>query len=108
MIKMLKRTRIEIVVDAALVRRIRDIAAAAGTVGFTITPIIGGADMHGRWVEDHVTGGAANKVVFATIVDADAAPQVIEALGPAMDDYGLTITTSQIEVVDPLSVEVGN
>lgn len=103
--KTVKRTRIEILVDTPLIRRIRDIAAKAGTDGFTVTPILGGADMHGRWVEDHVTGGAANKVMFTTVVDADAAPRVIEALGTAMDDYGLSITTSQIEVVVPGSLD---
>ena len=99
MVATFARKRIEILVDAPLLRRVRDIASDAGISGYTLLPTLGGGSDHGRWQEDQVTGGAGSKVMFTTIVDDDSAAQFLSALKPILDEYGLIVTMATVEVM---------
>ena len=54
-----QRRKIEILVDAPLVRRIAAAAEVAGVTGYTLLPTLGGAGQGGRWLDDQVTGAEA-------------------------------------------------
>ncbi len=93
------RKKIEILVDAPLLRRIRDLAEECGVPGYTVLPTLGGGGRQGRWLDDQVTGGAGTKVVFATVVGNGVAERFLTALEPLLDEYGLMVTVSAVEVM---------
>ena len=96
-----KRRKIEILVDTPLLRRIRQLADDIGLPGYTLFRTLGGEGGQGRWRDDQVTGGAGSKVLFTTIVDEAHADALVDALTPLLDEYGLIMTISTVEVVRP-------
>jgi len=99
MVATFARKKIEVLVDAPLLRRVRDIASDAGISRHTLLPTLGGGGDQGRWLEDQVTGGAGSKVLFTTIVDDDSAARFLSALKPILDEYGLIVTMTTVEVL---------
>lgn len=93
-----QRRKLEILVDAPLVRRITAAAEAAGVSGYTLLPAAGGAGRGGRWSDDQLTGAEA-KLMFMTITTADKAVALIDALAPLLDSHGLLLIASEVEVV---------
>ena len=92
------KIRIEILVDAPLVRRITEAAESVGVTGYTLMRTIAGSGRGGRWIEDQLTG-AQTKVVFVTVTGPRRADALIEALKPVLDSHGLMLTRSEVEVV---------
>ncbi|MEM9330463.1 MAG: hypothetical protein AAGA53_04000 [Pseudomonadota bacterium] len=90
--------RIEVFVDQPLLRRIRDVAAEAGVVEYTILPTLGGQGERGRWHDDQVTGGAGSKVILLTYVSEEIAVKFLELLQPLMEEYGLFVASSNSEI----------
>ena len=99
--KMIKKNsrRIEIFVDQALLRRIRDLAEEMGIEEYILLPTLGGKTRHGRWHDDQVTGGAGSKVIFLAYLNEDRANEIIGALQPLMKEYGLFIASSNAEII---------
>lgn len=93
-----RRRKIEILVDAPLLRRVTAAAEAAGLTGYTLLPALGGAGHRGRWSDDQVTGAEA-KILFWAIMDAAKAAALVDALAPLLDSHGLLLASSDVEVV---------
>jgi nitrogen regulatory protein PII len=93
-----QRRKIEILVDAPLVRRIVAAAEAAGVTGYTLLPTLGGAGHRGRWSDDQLTGAEA-KVMFVTIANDAKADALVDALAPLLESHGLILVTSLVDVV---------
>lgn len=94
----ISKIKIEILVDAPLVRRVTELAEGAGVTGYTLMRTIAGAGRGGRWSEDQISG-AQTKIVFVTITGPRRAEALIEALKPVLDSHGLMLTKSTVEVV---------
>lgn len=92
------RKRIEILVDAPLVRRVTAAADAAGVKGYTLLPTLSGRGSSSTWSEDQVSG-AATKQIFMTVTNDATAERLIAALVPLLDTYGLVLTVGTVEVV---------
>lgn len=90
--------RIEVLVDAPLARKVRARLDELGTTGYTVLPTVGGRGRSGPWWEDQVSG-ASNKLWFQIICTDKVADDVTEALAPFLEDYGLVLTISTVEVV---------
>jgi nitrogen regulatory protein PII len=93
-----KRKKIEVMVDMPLARRVIEAAERVGIGAHTLMPTISGSGSHGGWSDDQLSGAAA-KVMFVTITSAEKASALIEALAPLLDDYGLMLVASDVEVV---------
>jgi hypothetical protein len=93
-----RRRRIDILVDAPLMRRVTAAADAAGVSGYTISPTLSGMGTHGRWSDDQLTGAAA-KQWFVTVTAAEKADALVDALVPLLDTHGLLLMLSDVEVV---------
>ena len=99
MVRTHSRKRIEILVDLPLLRRIRMLAQDVEIGGHTIQRVLEGSGEGGRWTDDRVTGGAGSKVVFSTIVDEESAERFLTVLEPLLEEYGLMVTLSTVEVI---------
>jgi hypothetical protein len=100
MVTTVPRRKIEILVDAPLVRRVVDAAEAVGVTGYTLLPTLGGAGSGGRWSDDQVSGAEA-KVMFVTITDGTKAAALTSALAPLLQSYGLILVSGDVDVVRP-------
>jgi len=97
MIHTTPRRRIEVLVDAPLVRRVVAAATAAGVTGYTILPTLGGAGERGAWTDE--ISGAETKVIFLTVASEEKAAMLIDALTPLLESHGLILLTSVVDVV---------
>lgn len=98
MTQMAARRRIEVLVDAPLVRRVAAAAASVGVTRYTLLPTLGGAGERGAWSDDQVSGADA-KVIFLTVTSEEKAAALIDALTPLLESYGLILMTSVVDVV---------
>lgn len=92
------RKRIEILVDTPLAPLIIQAAADAGIAGYTLIAVQSGAGRSGAWREDRVTG-VGTKSIFLTVASVEKASRLVDFLKPHLDDYGLLLTLSDVEVV---------
>jgi nitrogen regulatory protein PII len=93
-----KRKKIEVMVDMPLARRVIEAAERVGINAHTLLPTISGSGSHGSWSDDQLSGAEA-KVMFVTITSDEKASALIHALAPLLDDYGLMLVASDVEVV---------
>jgi len=98
MVSTVQRRKIEILVDAPLVRRIVSAAEAAGVTGYTLLPTLGGAGHGGRWRDDQVSGAEA-KVMFVTIANEAKAAALTDMLAPLLESHGFLLVSSIVDVV---------
>lgn len=92
-------TKLEILVDEPLRKRIRTVAENLQLHGYTFHPVSGGADESGRWLADTVTGGAGSKTLFVIVLIPEEAENFLKALAPLIDEYRLVITATDVSVI---------
>jgi nitrogen regulatory protein PII len=93
-----RRKKIEVMVDMPLARRVIEAAERVGIAAHTLMPTVSGSGSHGSWSDDQLSGAEA-KVMFVTITSEEKASALIDALAPLLDDYGLMLVASDVEVV---------
>lgn len=98
MTETVKRRRIEVLVDALLVRHVVAAAKTADIAGYTILPTSGGQGRGGHWSDDQISG-AQVKVLFLTVTNAAKEAAFVEAIAPLLDSHGLILLLSDVEVV---------
>ena len=97
MIETVIRKRIEILTDAALVKRITDAIDRAGITGWTVTPVSSGKGREGRWREERVMG--TDKVLVLTIASEAKAMLLAEDLSPILTSHGLLLSMWDVQVI---------
>ncbi len=98
MIETTLRRRIEVLVDAPLVRLVVAAAHAAGVSGYTLMPTLGGEGRQGVWSDDQVTGAQA-KVLFLAITTDEKSQRLLDQLMPLLDSHGLVVLSSPVDVI---------
>ena len=93
------RKKIEILIDRPLMKRLRQITKDVEISGYTVFNAIGGEGGQGRWRDDQVTGGAGSKVLFMSILTDEKATEFLTAIEPLLDEYGLLVAISTVEVI---------
>lgn len=72
-------SRVEIVIEAPLLRRLTDALERAGVRGYTVLPILGGYGRSGRWSREGQVGAAGGMAMVVAIVAPDRADGLVEA-----------------------------
>lgn len=98
--EMIRRVRIEVLVDAPIAPKLARLAEEAGITGHTLLRTASGRGRTGEWSEDLVTG-ATNKFLFLTIASAERAERFVAALEPLLDTHDLVLLKSEVEVIRP-------
>lgn len=98
MTETVERRRIEVLVDAPLVKSIVRASEEAGIRGYTLLPTLGGAGAGGRWSDDQVSG-AQSKVIFLTITTKARCEALTDRLAPILESHGLVLFISPVDVV---------
>lgn len=95
------RKRMEILVDAPLLKRVKAMAADAGIEGYTIIPTLEGRGNKGEWRDERISGGAGSKVIFLTIISEERASKFLDLLEPILEPYGIIVSLATAEVIRP-------
>ncbi len=98
MTNIIRRRRIEVLVDAPLTRKLVEAAKASGILGYTILPTLEGDGRSGHWSDDQVSG-AQSKQLFLSVTSSDKADAFVEAIAPLLDDYGMMLLLGDVDVV---------
>ena len=93
-----ERRRIEVIVDAPLLKAVLAAAKTAGLVNYTLLPTLGGSGAGGRWTDDQVSG-AQSKVLFVAVASEGTAQKFVDVITPMLDSHGLVLFLSSVSVV---------
>lgn len=97
MTELVKRKRLEIIVDLELADWLAEEAEAVGITHFTIVPTLGGKGVHGRWRNDGV--GGQGKCLFITVTSKGRSEALIDRIGPMLSDYRIVMDVTDVEVL---------
>ena len=98
MVQLVTRKRIDILIDAPLSAWLAGVAEQAGIPHHSFLPVASGRGRKGSWRDEDVSG-AVSKKMFVAVAKAGQVEALVEALAPHLDDYGLVVVISTVEVV---------
>jgi nitrogen regulatory protein PII len=93
-----RRKKLEIIVEAPVLRRVEAFLAEAGVRGWTVLPSLEGAGAHGEWRAGDFTPGQEKRLVFA-VATAEVADKVLERLAAFFADYPGIVCVTEVEVL---------
>jgi hypothetical protein len=93
------KKRIDIVVEAPLMRAITGTLDRARVPGYSVLPVVEGRGMLNAWSSDGQISDAANMVALLCIVDAAHADEVVDAVFAAIRDRIGFVTMSDVFVL---------
>ena len=94
-----KAKRVEIIVEAAMERRMRDRLTEAGVTGFTILPVRGGSGRSGTWSREGEVSRASGMVAFVCIMRPERVDGLLEAIFPILDRNIGVVSVTDCEVL---------
>lgn len=92
------RKKVELLADAPLARKLASRLDGLGITGYTVFQSIGGHGSSGTWWHDQVSDAGA-KVLFKIVTSEAKADALIAALTPLLDEWGLILYVSTVEVI---------
>jgi len=92
------RRKVELLADAPLARKMAARLDALQITGYTVFQSIGGHGAGGSWWHDQVSD-AETKVLFKIVTSEAKAQALIDSLAPLLDDWGLILYVSTVEVI---------
>lgn len=98
MVELVRRKRIEILVDAPLSSWLVETAGRAGIVHHTLFNLHSGKGRTGTWRDEDVSG-AVSKRMFIAIANDAKVQALIDNLAEYLDRYGLVVTIADVDVV---------
>ena len=98
MVQTVPRKRIEILVDTPLVPRVVTLLKAVDISGWSLIHVDSGGGRTGEWQQDDVTGASTKTIVLAIASDIKT-DELIDAIAPLLDSYGMLLTVGDVQVV---------
>lgn len=95
------KKRLEIFIEAPLIRRIAGRLDRAGVTGYSVLPVIAGAGRDGGWSTDGQVSDASRQVAIVCILDAARLPEVLESVYEIVSHQIGLVAVSDVEVVRP-------
>jgi nitrogen regulatory protein PII len=95
------KKRIDIIVEAPLMRTLTRTLDQAGVPGYSVLPIVEGRGMLNAWSSDGQISDAANMMALLCIVDTVHADEVVDAVFAAIRDRIGFVTMSDVFVLRP-------
>lgn len=91
--------RVEIVIEAPMVRRLTAALAEAGVTGWTILPVEGGAGRSGPWSREGQVSRAGGMSMVLCVVRPDRLDALLEAAYRVVERHIGVIAVSDCEVL---------
>lgn len=97
---LVKRRKVEIILDEPLTALVANVAERAGISGYTLVRALGGSGRSGPWRDDRITR-ADTKIVFMSVMPEEKAERFLQELEPALDTHGLLAFSGPVDVLRP-------
>jgi hypothetical protein len=98
MVELVRRKRIDILVDAPLSSWLVETAEKAGIIHHTLMNLHSGKGRTGSWRDEDVSGAVSKRMFIAIATDAKV-NDLIDRLADHLDRYGLVVTITDVDVV---------
>ena len=92
------RKKLEIIVEAPVLRRVEVFLEEAGVRGWTVLPSVKGHGSGSEWTSGDFTPGQEKRLIFA-VATAEVADRVLERLGRFFQDYPGIVVVTDVEVL---------
>jgi nitrogen regulatory protein PII len=93
------KKRIEVFIEAPLLRRVTELLDQAQISGYTVMPLLGGRGHDGAWSAEGQIGSAAQMVGLICIVDEGRADALLETLFAVISHQIGMVTISDVAVI---------
>ena len=95
------KKRIDVIVEAPLVRRIIDRLDQANVSGYSVMPIMAGRGQEGSWTADGQISNATQMVAIVSITDASKVNDILNSVFGVISHQIGFVTISDVSVVRP-------
>ncbi len=92
------RKKLEIIIEATVLRRVEQFLDEAGVRGWTVLPSVEGHGSGGDWTSGDFTPGQERRMIVAIAAD-DVARRALERLSAFFADYPGIVFISDVEVM---------
>ena len=93
-----RRKKLEIIIEAPVLRRVEGFLSEAGVRGWTVLPSLAGAGDSGEWRSGDFTPGQEKRLILA-LVSTDVSEKVLVRLADFFVDYPGVVAVSDVEVL---------
>lgn len=94
------RKKLEVIIEATVLRRVEQLLHEAGVRGWTVLPSIEGHGSGGDWSSGDFTPGQERRMIVA-VAGADVAAQALDRLAGFFADYPGIVFVSDVQVLRP-------
>ena len=95
------KKRVEITIEAPLLRKLSERLAAAGVTGYTVLPVLGGSGRDGPWSADGLAGPAGQMAMLVLVTDAARVAAIADAVFEVVSRQIGIVAISDVEVLRP-------
>ena len=95
------KKRVEIIIEALLVRRVLECLQASGVTGYSVLPVLSGSGHYGPWSAEGQITDAGRMEAIVCVVDPSKADEVLAAAFEIVKDQIGIVTMSDVVVVRP-------
>jgi len=96
--RLYRKKRIEIIVEAARARAIIEMIEAVGAKGYTVVPSVSGKGNRGIRDEAHLSDVFRN-VMIIVVAAEEIVHRIVEQSQPLLEDYAGIVVVSDVEVI---------
>jgi nitrogen regulatory protein PII len=93
------KKRIEIIVEAPVLRLVTERLDALGATGYTVVPALGGRGRGGSWRREGLVSDVGQMVVIICIVDAERASGIVDSVYEVVSRQIGVVTISDVHVI---------
>lgn len=97
--KLHRKKRIEIIIEAPLLRRVVNSLEARRVNGYSVLPVLSGFGHEGRWEATGLVGDAGRMLALVCIVDPAECDGLIEDIYPLIASQIGILSIAEVEVV---------
>lgn len=94
-----KKKRIDIVIEAPILRRLLTLFDDIGVVGYTVVPVLAGGGKSGPWQSEGMVGGAGQLRNVFVIIDEARVDEILEPVFKLVSRHIGIVSLSDVEVV---------
>lgn len=91
--------RVEIIIEAAVERRLTDILLKAGVTGFTVLPVSGGSGRSGAWTREGQVSRAGGMVAVICLIRPTRLDTLLEAVMPVLERHIGVVSVTEAGVL---------
>ena len=91
--------RVEIIIEAPMERRLKDVLEEAGVTGYTILPVLGGSGRSGRWSREGQVSRAGGMLAVVCLIRPERLDGLLDAVFAVVERHVGVLSITDCEVM---------